>query len=179
MKHRKYPKPIKQRYMNSYQTDLDTTTQPFFPNLEENMDFINKSLFDSEDYEFRTITFNQKKYTIAFIASIVDKQKLNEYVIQPLNNSKVGNIPDVINTAQVDHTGDLQKVIKGLIEGQCAILSEGNEYAYLVNVFLSKFRRIKEPANEYVIRGSHDGFIECLQTNITYFENVLKTQTCM
>ncbi|MCF6136729.1 spore germination protein [Pseudalkalibacillus berkeleyi] len=152
--------------MNSYQTEFHTTTQTFFPSLEENLDYIKNALFHSGDFETRTITFNDKKHLIVFIASLVDKKKMDEFVIRPLHENKSGEIPEVINVTQVNYTTDLTKVVRGLIEGQCAIIGEGQDHAYLGNVFAIHFRNISEPTNEYVIRGSHEGFIESLQTNI-------------
>ncbi|MGM7700775.1 spore germination protein [Pseudalkalibacillus sp. Hm43] len=169
MKRRRYPKQIRSKSkqsMNSYQTQLNTETQPFFEELDKNISFIKDSFFNADDVEFRTFTFNEKKCAILYLSTLVNKEVMNEFVIKPLQEAKSGNIANTINTEQVDHSYDLMKVVRGMIEGQCAILTEGNEHAYLVNVFLTNFRNISEPTNEYVIRGSHEGFIESLQTNI-------------
>ncbi|WP_349410138.1 spore germination protein [Pseudalkalibacillus sp. SCS-8] len=169
MKRRKFPKPLKsksQKALHSYQSELNTTSKPFFQSLDENIDFIKNALFRSDDVESRTFTFNGKKLTILFISSLVSKEKMKDFIIKPLQQANSGEIPELINTTQIDHSFDLMKIIRGMIEGQCTIFTEDMDFAYLVNVFQTNFRSVSEPTNEYVIRGSHEGFIESLQTNI-------------
>ncbi|MGP4081452.1 spore germination protein [Pseudalkalibacillus sp. R45] len=152
--------------MKSYETNLNGTTKIMFEDKDQNIEYLKNAFFKTDDFGSRTITFNNQKYTLLFISSLVDKNMINELIVKPMLEAHEGSIPDIVTTAHIEETDDLTDAERGLIKGQCVILSDKEPKIYLVNVFLTKFRNIREPTNEYVIRGAHEGFIESLEINI-------------
>ncbi|WP_261132361.1 spore germination protein [Bacillus sp. Marseille-Q3570] len=152
--------------MQSYETELNIKEKIMSEDKDHNIEYLKNAFFDSGDFGSRTITFNNQKYTILFISSLVNKEKINELVMKPMLENKEGYIPDIVTAVKVDETNDLTDAERALVKGNTVILSEKEPQMYVISVYKTEFRSIQEPTNEYVIRGTHEGFIESLETNI-------------
>lgn len=57
-------------------------------------------------------------------------------------------------------------MIEALLEGRSVLLIDGEEMIYLLDTGSIIKRDTSEPMNEKVVRGSHEGFVEDLGTNV-------------
>lgn len=68
---------------------------------------------------------------------------------------------------QVEATDDFGKAVNYVYAGGSAIFVDGEDRALLVDIKTFPVRGVEEPDLERVVRGSRDGFVEVLLTNIT------------
>ncbi|MEH7503583.1 spore germination protein [Neobacillus drentensis] len=137
-----------------------------FSSLDKNIEFIENQLFHSSDLKRRSIRFNHLEGLIVFFESLTDQQRIQNEIIQPIEEKREGNVDKVITSLEITKKSDLDEVTHALIQGKCALLFEGTVEVYVVDVTAVNKRSILEPENETVIRGAHDGFIEHLMTNL-------------
>ncbi|WP_289137815.1 spore germination protein [uncultured Brevibacillus sp.] len=134
--------------------------------LQKNKEHIQNQLFHSSDLKWRSIRFNQLEGLIFFLESLSDQQRIQKEIIQPLEETKVGTVDEIIVSVGIERISDLSRLPQALVQGNCVLLFEGIEEALIVGVAADYKRSISEPVNEGVVRGAHDGFIEHLITNL-------------
>ncbi|WP_338752331.1 spore germination protein [Bacillus sp. FJAT-52991] len=136
------------------------------PSLQKNKEYIQNQLFHSSDLKWRSIRFNQMEALIVFFESLSDQQRIQQEIIRPLEENKEGTVDEIITSVEIARKSDLSQLPQALVQGNCVLLLEGTAEAFVVGVAADYKRNISEPANEGVIRGAHDGFIEHLITNL-------------
>lgn len=136
------------------------------PSLQKNKEYIQNQLFHSSDLKWRSIRFNQVEGLIVFFESLSDQQRIQKEIIRPLEENKEGTVDEIITSVEIARKSDLSQLPQALVQGNCVLLFEGTAEAFIVGVVAAYTRSILEPANEGVIRGAHDGFIENLITNL-------------
>jgi spore germination protein KA len=122
----------------------------------------------SDDLNVTKIESNNHSFVLLYLSSLVDQDKLETKVIQPLTKMERDNFPHGIYTEQVQSLSTTKEAVQRILEG-CAIVLE-NEQAnegYSVGVRASASREVTELVNEKTIFGSHEGFVEDIQENIT------------
>jgi spore germination protein KA len=135
--------------------------------LDERIEKIKTGLYNTDDLKVRELTFNEKSMYILFVDSVIDNKNLQTYVIQPINEKSGGRLQNVISANAIFAPSDIEEALSAMVDGHCLILSEGSEDMHLV--CLPKVdKNTKEPINEKVIRGSHQGFDESITKNIHY-----------
>lgn len=134
--------------------------------LSENVDFLKKACFDSADLSIRNLVYNNKRGTILYLQSLSDEDKIQSSVIEPLlllNHSAVEVAVPLVNYKTTDN---LIEAEFALVSGQCLLLTDDSTTIYILDTYTSVKRTIEEPGNEQVIRGSHEGFVEDMKTNL-------------
>ncbi|WP_371117112.1 spore germination protein [Paenibacillus sp. cl123] len=89
------------------------------------------------------------------------------------------NIIDLFDHALIPHiqvkkTSQMKEVIDNVSMGGTAFFFEGEEEAVLVDAKSFPVRSTEEPDLERVVRGSRDGFVETLLTNVTLVRRRLR-----
>jgi Bacillus/Clostridium GerA spore germination protein. len=82
---------------------------------------------------------------------------------RPLNKLLRTHIPYV----ELESSGELSKLVDGVLSGQAILLFEGLDEAVMIDARTYPARNPEEPGNERVVRGSRDGFVETLVFNTT------------
>ncbi|WP_282137469.1 spore germination protein [Rossellomorea aquimaris] len=135
--------------------------------IEENLEAIRSAVYETEDLKTRDLIFLDKPCKLLFIDSLVDKKQIERNIIEPLLECKQETGPEsVIKNAEYSRTTDLEVTVNGLLEGSCALLSEGVHSVLLMPVGAVDSKSISEPENEHIIKGSHDGFLENIDKNL-------------
>ncbi|WP_416826651.1 spore germination protein [Ectobacillus polymachus] len=159
-------KRLKKLFSNKRTEKSPHMEMPVYTSLEKNMEHIKNQLFHSNDLKWRSIRFNQLDGLIVSLESLSDQQRIQNEIIQPIEEKKEGIVDEVITSLEISKKSDLGEVPHALVQGNCVLLFEGTGEIIVVNVTAVYKRSILEPANEGVIRGAHDGFIEDLMTNL-------------
>ncbi|MHC0037583.1 spore germination protein [Pseudoneobacillus sp. C159] len=135
-------------------------------NLQENLQSIKDSFVHTDDLGQREIA---KVGMLVYLDSLVDRKKVEKYV------------GDVI--AETDHflfqsqkVENLDDVIVKMLNGFSVLLRDRCQVAYYFPTSGFSNRTIQEPSSEHVIRGSHEGFIEDLSTNIQLVRRLDKNE---
>lgn len=112
--------------------------------------------------------------TLMFFSSLANEERLIE-LISAIKKKKINRkIIYKINNSQVDKVYLEDDALHFLFEGE-ALLFVSSFYALRIDVRSYPLRGIEEPEAEKAIRGSKDGFVESLNTNIALIRRRIKT----
>ncbi len=128
----------------------------------------------------------QIQFCIAFIDGMTDKNIIQEQMIKPIMNANLNEDYDinkllntiskeVIPTANVSQSGDLEKIIQSLITGSTLLFINEFDIAVIVDTAKWEKRSISEPESEKVVVGPREGFTESIGSNIVMVRRKLKT----
>lgn len=156
---------------------------PISKDLETNIKKIKEILIDCDDIIIREFTVGKKqnyKFALVYVDGLIDKQLINEYVMEALmyeardeipnprtvgNNlyklSKEGGIP----LTEVKDLYCLKTAIDSVLAGETILLFDGFSEILLTSSRGWPMRSIAEPTTESVNRGPRDGFTETGKIN--------------
>ena len=75
-----------------------------FSSLDKNIEFIENQLFHSSDLKRRSIRFNHLEGLIVFFESLTDQQRIQNEIIQPIEEKREGNVDKVITSLEITKT---------------------------------------------------------------------------
>ncbi|WP_435171986.1 spore germination protein [Paenibacillus glycanilyticus] len=157
----------------------------FGSDLEQNEGYIKETFQNCYDLVYRRIkAHHQWQWIIVYIDSLIDKPMLEEHVLKPLLRHSADDDNTEIPEGLADHwisigttasTDRVSEVARNLLQGHAAILTAGSSGVITVAIPGIAKRSLEEPSSEPVIRGSKEGFIEQLSTNLGLVRSRLKT----
>lgn len=142
--------------------------------IQQPLSFVNK-FEETQDFREWNIQINDQKIRIFYLESVVSKEKFYELVFVPLSNLKGEHIEEFLISLNGQETKNEEEIINSLLKGSFAVCLPETQKIYLTSFPKELERTIQEPVNEVVVRGSHDGFIENLQTNIFLIRNRIES----
>ncbi|WP_082311061.1 spore germination protein [Paenibacillus sp. FJAT-27812] len=174
------------------QEQLDAfSDKPLFTSLEQNSEAIKRELGESQDIIFRELQLkdvNQTKALIVYVQGMVDDERMNEFVIQPMHRVK---FPDEeimppkellehmkssqLETGIVNDICDWKMLFQKLFMGYCIIMIEGASHAIGTNVVGGARRGVEEPKTEMAIRGPREGFTESIRINSSMIRRKIRS----
>ncbi|HDX9707865.1 TPA: spore germination protein [Bacillus thuringiensis] len=167
---------------NNVSLESNSQTKPatnsiVFSNINDNLNFIKNALNHTVD--FKTQQIINSDVLIAYIETIVDKQIIQQKIIDPLfqkimqSNEIVDSIQTVIHF-EMKQVSILSEAIEDLINGNTLLLLNKFPFILSIETQSTEKRSITEPTSEKIVRGAHDGFIEDLSTNINLIRKQIK-----
>ncbi|MGD6963156.1 spore germination protein [Fictibacillus phosphorivorans] len=169
----------------SQQTSVKKSEQDANVNQHQSIDDllndIDESFSSSEDLQTHLIEMpsDKSKVSLIFLDSIIDKQKVQDLILNPLfeldKDIDISTFEKVINVDFKKQT-DFTKIQQLLLQSYTLIFTKDMSCYFSVFTPIKTERDISEPDNEAVIRGSHEGFIESMSTNIALIRKRLKSQ---
>ncbi|MGE7021414.1 spore germination protein [Solibacillus cecembensis] len=148
---------------NAYE-NLQQEEKSLFPKLTDNLFFIRNSLVHTEDLIIHQISETESLF---FIESLVDSKEISDKVLT--------RIMDRDNEIVCDQKiTNLYEMTNLLLDGYALFISESRTYAAAFNSAALEKRTIQEPLSEKILKGSHAGFIENLDTNIQLVRKAVK-----
>lgn len=143
---------------------------PLHKDAEKNAEKL-KELFSygtNEDFIYRHLvaTYNQKNVYLFFYATIVDSDKIEQFIIKPLLEAQGDTLSNIVNNKDLSEVSDYQQATDDINNGKIILLMEG-ENSYSMEVSNFQHRAIGKPENESVIRGPKEAFTESLFVNIS------------
>ncbi|MFB5269504.1 spore germination protein [Paenibacillus enshidis] len=148
--------------------------------LSDNIGMLQRSFERCSDMIYRKISVHgHNRICLVYIEGMSDTQMLNQMLLEPLLTEGLHDeTPEkgvlsailekrLIAAAQIRKASDSQSLEDGILNGEIAVLFEGEEEALLVNFIKMEQRGIGEPTSERVVRGPRDAFTEMLSTNTT------------
>ncbi|MFS0637691.1 spore germination protein [Mesobacillus foraminis] len=142
--------------------------------LEENITFMKQSFSESGDLKIQKLNVRQKNGILIFLDTMADKEKIQKNILKPVMEAEEVLFDDVLKST-FQKSDNLVKAQQELLNGSCILLFDGSREFYMLDAALAKDRSVKEPHNEQVIQGSHEGFVENLMTNLHLVRKALKT----
>jgi len=136
----------------------------------------------SFDALFREMTFGGKESGIFYLNGFA-KDEVLTLIMTRLSDIPEGELSSeaakelfqrFIPHIQVDPCTTITQVIEKVLMGGSALFIEGQDSALVMDVKSLPQRGPEEPSVEKVVRGSRDGFIETLLTNVTLLRRRLR-----
>ena len=149
-----------------------------------------------------TLNINQTHYNalIVCIDGMIDSELVNNFLLRPLMENSSSNKSKVINhngvkikkskkidltsyiynclvpQNSIDTVSTLDDLIHSVNAGNCALLVDTLDVAFVVDVKGYKVRDISSPSNEIVVRGSQEAFVENLRTNTSIIRRAINNE---
>lgn len=148
---------------------------------EQNISKIEQMLTDCPDIVRTKVYSNMDSEGCFFyVQGLVDVDLIQRDFINPVINLKDSNynqfnfLYNTIPVGSINYPVNIYDIVNEIMLGNTVFISKALEFA--VSCSLKKFnkRAISEPEIEKNVRGSHDGFIEDLNTNISILRMRIK-----
>lgn len=118
------------------------------------------------------------KAAIIYINALVVKDLIDRDILSPLMLHVQESLKDkqdlltyigenYVPVCQTEIVIDISKAIDAIKRGKTLLIVEGSSSFLVADTTGGEYRAVEEPQNESVIRGSRDGFVENLETNIS------------
>jgi spore germination protein len=160
--------------------------------LQDNVESIKAAIGHSPDIIFRSFQVGglHRQAEIVYVDGLVDKQTVNERVIQPLMlfhshdederlDAKAEWVrrmvaDSILAVSELKEVYTLDDCILETLSGNTVLLLDGLEQAFIIGSYGWESRAIEEPVAEAVVRGPRDGFTETLRNNTAMLRRRIK-----
>ncbi|WP_239432353.1 spore germination protein [Sporosarcina sp. ACRSL] len=133
-----------------------------------------KQLFlNSEDFVSVDVDWPTGKGILCYYSSLADVTEVNKQItiIRQRASEKMSNWGKTPVSNVLPYSED--ELVKAVCSGQTVIIFLDSKVMLTISVQSSFCRSPEEPGNEQAIRGTHDGFVENTQQNITLIRQKL------
>lgn len=157
------------------QTPKDGSKEAFFTEREkwtgktvrEKITQLQSIFSDTKDAKLHTVEINHSVLSFFYLSPMASEEKIHDEFIPKLFQAGEKNLQSMLEAADTANTGDLKKILPEIMSGKTAVFLNNEKQVYLLS-FRNKVKRSAgEPSSERIIRGSHDGFIEDLESNLS------------
>lgn len=137
--------------------------------------YIKKYIGPSKDYIFKNICVKKQKILLIFNETLIDTNKLNDFILRPLINlpkKKLTNLENYLpntNINQISVEDSLEYLGKGFL------LININNIIYATEIRTILDRGIQQIESELSVTGPKDSFTETYNINITLLRKRIKT----
>lgn len=158
--------------------------------LAANLRVLRRQVADSDDVVIREVSLGPRRLPAALllVEELTDPQAVEGRLLSALTvdfpeeaggPSSPVHLLDrlrsrILPLAGVETVGTFDDLVLGVLSGAVALLVEGSADALLLTTPSQKGRQIAEPPAESVIRGSREGFVEDLRTNLALLRRSLR-----
>lgn len=163
--------------------------------LKQNIDLLKQIFKDDNTIKFREFGNKNSKnlrYCIIFADGMINKQMVDEYIIEKLMNVNLQNIniqqpismqniidailKKVIVIGDVKTSSNIDEFIGDMLYGDTIVLLDGYAEALVFDTKGWPVRAIAEPPSEKVVRGPREGFTESIMSNTTLIRRRVKNK---
>lgn len=163
----------KNKQKNNY---ISLPTKTVKPENLLSLEKIKAKLNHTDDLKVREIQINHQDYIIFYISNLVDQEKLETKVIEPLLKNNNDHILQGVYSEEVTKITSETKAVNGLFDGYCFLAKKENTTeGFLLKVSASLGREVSEILTEKTILGSHEGMVENLDENIGLLRKRIKS----
>jgi len=158
--------------------------------LDDTIGLLNRILGECDDLSMRRFhVFGQFPAAMIYFSNLVDMTIMNDAILKPLmytpphisgNNIETSQLIDILLKDTLYHSeckteNYLTAIVLAILQGETVVLVDGMDQSILIGTRNIKKRAIDQPMTEQVIRGSREGFIELMETNIALLRYRLPT----
>jgi hypothetical protein len=156
--------------------------------INGNIQRIISGLGDTETVITRSFEIGYKlpiQAVLIYVNSLADKESINRNILNPLmlhtddNLYLSSNLCSTICKKYITSSNtliekDIAQAIFALKRGDTVLIIEHISEFIIIDTRDGKYRQISEPLNEYAVRGSREGFVENLETNVSLIRRIIK-----
>lgn len=157
--------PEKQKQQKATQ-EIEKVNVTFSPNMDDNIEKIKQTLGNSSDINTKILPLPNVKAQLLFIDTLSDRMDVQHTIDDLINSSYSFEEALAFACKQYAEDEDMATIFRDLLNGYAFIFLEGHSMPYSFMARKHDGRGVEAPQNESIVRGSHEGFIESLETNI-------------
>ncbi|MGN1235721.1 MAG: spore germination protein, partial [Christensenellaceae bacterium] len=139
-----------------------------------------KNALPSEDILTFSFPCGNKDAALIYADGIVDKELLGRLVVTPLasytGKEDLPSVAKALAFPEIRENLSDEELISGILEGNPALLLDGEEGGIVVGTKKAPARAVTEPQTELVTHGPRAGFIEDAKTNMALLRLRFKTE---
>lgn len=120
-------------------------------------------------------TLDERKMTLIYIKTLIDLERLNESVLEPLNRLADNTVYECIPAAGITEVAGLEKAKQLLMNGSVLLHDGAADRWWAVSLPNPLGRSIESSETETIILGPKDSFSEKLEDNIQLIRRRLPT----
>lgn len=152
--------------MKKTKSQMDKLQITFTESLKENIESIKKTVHYSSDIDVKQFELENQSGAIVFINSLIDR-KVTQNFLDTITASRHPLAESVkFSLKNYDMENPERQAVSDLMYGYALIFLEGDPTAYSIMARKPDGRTVAQPINEQVVRGSHEGLVESLETNL-------------
>ncbi|MEF9934326.1 MAG: spore germination protein [Clostridium sp.] len=146
--------------------------------LKSNIEILKDSILKGDNtviYRDLANIESQRKFCLVFVDGMVNREVINENIINSIMNYKLPDTTLEITTFlqqqvlivdDIKLSDNLDDIIGGLLYGDSVLFISGIAKAFIINTKGWETRGISEPQSETIIVGPREGFVESINTNM-------------
>ena len=143
--------------------------------IDENTAYLTQAFSSATDLVVRKFSAFDKTYCLVYIKTICDVTILENFIIKPLL-FKDHLHPQDLPVPDIKPLDCWKDITQNLTTGHFILFQEGESAAYAANASNFAHRSVGESTSEQSIRGSHEGFIENYESNLSLMRTYLRTE---
>lgn len=151
------------------------------PKAAESADLISRTLGNPPDLTNHPLFLGKAHHPARLmgIQNMIDERLFLQEILTPLQELKDEMISlealagRHLHAAQFEYVETVEDACRKLLGGSSLLLIEGDPRALTIAIPALEWRPIEEPKAEAVVRGSHEGFVESIDTNVTLLRRKL------
>jgi stage V sporulation protein AF len=156
-------------------------------NINENYLMIDELLNMKKNFDInsRELIIKNKKVIMFYVNSLISTDvvvEINNTLIRCTNDEYACNLYELIYNniphQDIDRVSNLDRVLLDILSGKLCFLLEDESYALLLDTRSYPQRAVDEPTGESIVRGSHDGFVENIITNVALMRRRIRDVRC-
>ena len=121
---------------------------------------------------------------IVFVDGLVNSDSINDFILRPLmsiGSCGLKSVKKLVSDSilpycEIDIGKNTDEVVKGINEGNTALIVDGINQAWLIDTKGFKERSVERSLSEVVIRGPHESFTENIRTNTSLIRRKIKSK---
>ncbi len=175
------------RFKKQQPVEGKNSTEPVYlgAQFQEQMGWLKNALKQCSDVHFHHLTTNGIRLGIVYLQGMIDQALFEETILKPIladgfASSKAEFFYKLLDLKQISAMSstvqtDMSKAVQSVLDGNVLVVVDGESRMLAFPVMSFDKRAVSEPANENVIRGPRESFVEDISTNLTLIRRRIKT----
>ena len=149
--------------------------------IPNSIDKVSKYLtkqISSDDVKLHRFCCNKKCFLLFYVDCMTDKNALSYNVLRPLKeltNFDFENVSKTLNAPEIKTLYTLNETITNCFDGNAILFIDGESTAISLGYKKYPIRAVQEPPTSITLRGPREGFVECLNTNLSLVRRRVKS----
>lgn len=179
----KFIKDLKDIYTHNPRPPYREAHTPLSVSLKSNIDYLRSRYQNSSDFTVREMRFNGINGALIAIDNMVDKDILAFGVLRPIFEYEFSGSPEdcfndikykILYTDEIADVCTYEEIETKIMSGFAVIGLEGCNKMIAIGIQGYNSRSISEPEADVVQRGSKEGFVEPMRTNMSMLRRRMK-----
>lgn len=139
--------------------------------LEENI--------SSDDVKIHLFTVKNKAFALLYVDSLSDKTAISDNVLRPLkkiNDFSKESISATILAPEMKTIYTYAEAFTECFDGNTVLFIDGESLSLSLGYKKFEMRSVAEPPTSITLRGPREGFVECLNTNLSLLRRRVKSK---